>query len=142
MVYLNIEKLLEKNNYQLNTENTNDFIWVLDSKTLKYDFVAGAFYEITGYSLEEFKQGEGISLIDITDPETYIALVTEIKEHRNNCHYRDANESKQGSFSIIRKNGETVWIEFDAKFVKHNSGVFFDKIVGVYRRRLPTVEFV
>jgi PAS domain S-box-containing protein len=40
--------------YRFVTDNQKDFIWIINLHTLKYEFVAGAFYEILSYTFDEF----------------------------------------------------------------------------------------
>jgi PAS domain S-box-containing protein len=40
--------------FKIITENLQDIIWMIDFKTQKYTFIAGAVEELTGFTVEEF----------------------------------------------------------------------------------------
>ena len=116
--------------YRLTVENMSDLIWTFDIKTERYTFVAGAVYEVFGYTAEEFL---GISLADTTPPESVNivreAIATVIEDY-------NAGKIKEPITTVEiqeqHKDGSLIWIESSFRLIKNNSDEF-NQITGITR---------
>lgn len=115
---------LETQNRML-VDTLADAIWVMDSGTLKYEYITPSVYKISGYTAEE--------LMDtcITDRLTEEScqkagdmLKEEFEAFRKNKHVMQAFE-----LELKHRDGSTYWIEIKAKLVEDIDGSL--KIVGL-----------
>lgn len=119
-------KEIEKQN-RLVTENLVDAVWVMDVKSLTYDYITPSIYDISGYTPEELINS---SFIDRLTPESLTkcteSLTQALKEH-------DEGKAVTRSFELelAHKNGGTYWVEIRAKLLEKPDSPL--KIVGVTR---------
>jgi len=119
-------KELETQN-RLLTENLVDAIWVMDAKTLIYEYITPSIYKISGYTSEELIN---TTIINRLTPDSLkIAsemIATELKRYELGKHVSQSVE-----LELIHKNGSTYWVEVRAKFVKEPNQPL--KLVGITR---------
>jgi PAS domain S-box-containing protein len=123
------EALLQANrNYRLISENTNDVIWVLDVKTLKFKYVSPSVKKLRGYSIEEMMQQ---SLKDTLTPESF--------ERAKYFFEQSIPDSQQGKpittypFELdqLRKDGSIIATEVTSTQVYDDQGNL--EVVGISR---------
>ena len=116
-------------NFRLISEYTKDVFWIADFKTFKYTFITGAYYELYGYTYEDFMQTK------ITD-----SLSTEGKGKAAELTQNAISKFKETGtvepvkieWQIVRKDGNLIWVETILQLVTdHNNEPF--QIVAVVR---------
>ena len=114
------------------TENSNDLIWIVDAKTMKYTFESLNSEFIHGYSAEDIKAGKR-TFANSFSPET-IQMI-------NNIIVEKVAQFKRGEISSLRtvfeapllcKDGSTVWVEISASAILDAAGNP-DEFYGVTR---------
>jgi PAS domain S-box-containing protein len=119
-------KELEKQN-RLCTENMADVIWVIDAKTLIYEYITPSIYKMSGYTPEELIN---TSITDRLSPEslkkTTELLKEGLKEYKNGTHAARSIE-----LEFVHKNGGRYWAEMNVKLFKEPGDTL--KIVGISR---------
>ena len=105
-------KELEKTN-RLLAENIVDVIFVLDAKTLTYEYVTSSIYKISGFTSEELLNA---SIIDRLPPES-LKMATELLKKGIEEYERGAHLTKAIEIELFHKNGSTYWVEMKAKLL-------------------------
>jgi len=117
-------KKLEKQS-RLLTENIVDVIFVLDSKTLKYEYITSSIYRISGYTSKELINTR---IIDRFTPESSNQVIEVLQTELTN--YDDGTHDAQSlELELMHKNGGTYWVEIKAKLLKEPDAL--PKIVGI-----------
>jgi PAS domain S-box-containing protein len=120
-----IKELEQRNNFI--ADNLSDAIWVVDAKTLKYDFITPSVEKITGYTADEYINS---SVKDRLTPDSFQkvkkALAEEVKRFKQGVKAKRTLE-----LELIHKDGSVYWIETKAKLYKENGHPL--KIIGVTR---------
>jgi PAS domain S-box-containing protein len=119
-------KELEKQNYLL-ASNLVDAIWVMDAKTLTYEYITASIYEISGYTPEELIN------TSIADRLTPVSLkhATEVLSKEMRDYDRGKRVMQSLELELVHKQGDTYWVEIKAKFLKESDSPL--KIVGITR---------
>ena len=120
-----IEELEEKNRYI--ADNLIDAIWVIDTKTLQYDFVTPSIERISGYSPEEITQ---MTMEEKLTPESF-AKLTEIISTETKRHNQGVKSIMTMELEFLHKNGTSYWVEVRAKFYKKSAEPL--KLIGISR---------
>ena len=110
---------------RLLTENIVDVIFVLDPKTMKYEYVTESVQRISGYAVEELINTR---IVDRLEPESakraLDALQVELASFNEGTHL-----AKSLELEIKHRDGGTCWIEMKAKLLKEPDNIV--KIVGI-----------
>ncbi len=119
-------KELEEKNYIL-TSNLVDAIWVMDARTLRYEYITSSIYEISGYTSDELINTK------IADRLTLQSLeqVTEVLSREMERYKSGKREMRSLELELLHKNGNTYWVEIKAKFIEESGNPL--KIVGITR---------
>jgi PAS domain S-box-containing protein len=112
---------------RLITENLIDAVWVVNSETLKFEYITPSIEKISGYAADEWI-GSHISVF--MDPESFnesIAIMEkEMKEFR-----RGKKNIRTMELKFIHKNGDAFWAELRATLIKERGKQL--KVVGITR---------
>jgi PAS domain S-box-containing protein len=117
---------IEKQN-RLVAENLVDAVWVIDAKSLTYDYITPSIYDISGYTPEELVNS---SFIDRLTPESLTKcteLLTQALKER--AHRKEVTRSIE--LELMHKDGGSYWVEIRAKFLEKPDSPL--KIVGITR---------
>ena len=110
-------------------DNMRDLYWIMDLKTSKFTFVAGAGYEMYGFTNEEIMQQELCELFDEPTKKKVDDLVNEkIKEY----HKTGIIQNFQFEELQYRKDGSRIWVECTYQLVPDETGEI-TKLVGIDR---------
>ena len=119
-------KALEKTN-RLITDSLVDAVWVVDADTLKYEYITPSIQKISGYAPEALID---TVVFDRLTPESSekakTALFEGLKDHESG-----EPESRSIELELVRKSGDTYWVEIRAKLAKEYGGR--PKIIGITR---------
>ena len=117
-------KILEKQN-RLLKENLIDSIWVVDAKTLRYEFSAPPVGKHGVYTDEDLI---GKSIFDELTPASSKRAIEllrkEVKRYERGEHTAQSLE-----LELVKKGGGTFWVEIRAKLVDESGSPL--KIVGI-----------
>jgi PAS domain S-box-containing protein len=106
-------------------DNLVDAIWVIDTKSLRYEYISPSIYKVSGYSDDELIN---TSLIDRLTPESLAKAKKELA--RSLTEYKQGKRtSRMLELEITHKNGSTYWIEIWGKVFEEPAGQF--KLVGI-----------
>lgn len=112
---------------RLLTENIVDVVFVLDPKTLTYEYLTESVRRISGYTAEELI---GTRFVDRLEPASAKraadTLRAELARFEEGTHL-----AKSLELEIKHRNGGTYWIEMKAKLLKEPDSIM--KIVGISR---------
>lgn len=107
--------------------NLIDAIWVVDAKTLTYDYVSPSIEKISGLTVDEYINS---TLYERMAPESYEKLAAILKE--------EVPKFKKGikivrteEIQLIHKTGYLYWAEIKAKLIQEGDGPI--KIIGITR---------
>jgi PAS domain S-box-containing protein len=116
--------------YSLIANTIHDIICIIDAQTFQYIYVAGASYELTGYTNEEMTK---LTIKDIL-PEEHFVKVAGIIETNLKKYYAGEIDVPQATFEIqqYHKDGSLVWIEIAAKMTLKEDNTP-DKIITINR---------
>ena len=106
--------------YRLLAENMTDVIWILDMN-LKFTYISPSFGRHTGYSIEEYRELPMEKILTPDSLKTAKQILAEELEEEKNPN-RDPFRSRTMEVEEICKDGQTVWIEFNAKFLRDKDG--------------------
>jgi len=120
-----IEKLEEK--HRVLTDNLVDAIWVVDAKTLKFEFITPSIEKISGYTAEEFMN---FTIKDRLTPESF-QKVKKILVQAKKKFEQGIKAHRTLDLELIHKDGDTYWTEVRVKFIKESGEPL--KLVGVTR---------
>jgi PAS domain S-box-containing protein len=113
--------------YRLLADSLVDTIWVVDVKTLKFEFVTPSAERISGYRAEEFLDWHISKRIQ---PESFreakVILAEELAAYKKGDHRRRTME-----LEMTHKDGRPYWVELIARIIEESDGSL--KIVGVSR---------
>ncbi|MCB2144968.1 MAG: PAS domain S-box protein [Deltaproteobacteria bacterium] len=119
-------KALEKTN-RLITDNLVDAVWVIDAETLKYEYITPSIQKISGYSSEALIDTVVFDRLTPESSEYMKAVLFEgLKEHETG-----QQDSRSIELELVRKSGDTYWVEVRAKLAKEYGGR--PKIIGITR---------
>ena len=112
---------------RLLTENLVEAVWVIDAKTLTYDYITPSIYDISGYTSEELINS---SFVDRLAPDSLnkctALLKAALKEHN-----RGKQVTQTVELELMHKDGDTYWVDIRAKFLQRPDNPL--KIVGITR---------
>ncbi len=107
--------------YRLIAENSTDIIWVLDRNTLKFSYLSPSVEKVRGLTVEE---GLVESLETVFPQEDLIRVLNlfhdELEKDKTGLYDPDRRitfETRQ-----YKKNGEIIWVEITAKFIRNENG--------------------
>lgn len=120
-----IEKLEEK--HRVLTDNLVDAIWVLDAKTLKFEYITPSIEKISGYTADEFMN---FTIQDRLTPDSFQEVVAVLAQERKKFE-QGVKVHRTLDLELIHKNGNTYWTEVRVKFFKESGEPL--KLVGVTR---------
>jgi len=120
-----IEKLEEK--HRVLTDNLVDAIWVLDAKTLKFEFITPSIEKISGYTADEFRN---FTIKDRLTPESFQEVMEVLAQERKKFE-QGVKAHRTLDLELIHKDGDTYWVEVKVKFIKESDEPL--KLVGVTR---------
>lgn len=112
--------------YRLIAENSNDIIWVLDAETLTFTYISPAILQMRGFTMEE---GLRERLPDVFPPEhlkrVLFFIENELEKEKTGLY--DPNRSIIFEAEQYTKNGSTIWVEINTRFLRDAEGT----LVGV-----------
>ena len=125
-------KLIEsEHKYRILAENVSDTIWIMDLKTLKFDYISPSVEKNRGFTPEEAK---ALSLEQTLSPGS-LAMVSEILEEElanENKPGVDPQRSRTIEIEQSVKGGGYAWAEATVSFIRDRSGAP-TAIMGVTR---------
>ena len=129
---LSFEKIREsEERYRLLSENISDIIWVLDLSALHFSYVSPSIENILGYSPEEFIRLHPEQIFPPQSLRLATALIKEEVE-KDKSGAAALNRSKTIELKQYRKDGEVIWLEITAKFIRGKDNLP-KSILGVSR---------
>jgi len=117
--------------YRMIAENVHDTIWIIDLN-LQFTYVSLSVVRITGYTLEEIQNLRLEQLLTSSSYALAAQVLSEELAKENSGETIDPDRPRTMEFELIRKDGNTVWIEFTATFRRDDEGKPMD-ILGVSR---------
>ena len=117
----------DENVWRIIAENTNDVIWTLDLRSLKFNFVSPSIVKLTGYTPEEYLS---LSFEDTLPSDFFVPLLDEVRRVVKGGNKGDV--TKRFECQIYHKDGCLIWVEMDTKPFTGNTGKS-DSIIGVVR---------
>ena len=118
--------------FQAITENTNDLIWILDIKTMRYTYESAAAEKLHGFTLEEVRDNKR-NFFTSLPPET-VQFVTNLIQEKT-AQFKRGEISKLNTVfetPLMRKDGSSVWVEISASGIPDAEGNLLE-IYGVTR---------
>jgi PAS domain S-box-containing protein len=110
-------------------DNMRDLYWIMDMKTSKFTFMAGAGYEMYGFTNEEIMQQELCENFDEPTKNKVTLLINEkIKEY----HETGIIQFFQFEELQYRKDGSRIWVECAYQLVPDETGEI-TQLVGIDR---------
>jgi len=106
-------------------ENLLDAIWIIDAKTLKFEYITPSIEKISGYTADEYMN---FSIFDRLTPEASNKITSLLVEEKKRFE-----QGFKGYLTldqeVIHKDGSTYWIEIRVRYIKESDNSL--KIVGV-----------
>jgi PAS domain S-box-containing protein len=119
-------KEIEKQN-RLLTDNLVDAVWVVDAKTLIYDYITSSIVNISGYTAEELIN---TTIADRLTPESLQKCTTLLKQGLQ--QYEQGQRFTQSlELEMVHKKGDTYWVEIRVKLLEEADRTL--KLVGITR---------
>lgn len=112
---------------RLLTENIVDVIFVLDPKTLMYEYLTESVERISGYRAEDLINTR---FVDRLEPESARRANDILQAELANFH-EGTHLARSLELEIKHRNGGTYWVEMKAKLLKEPDDIM--KIVGIAR---------
>lgn len=112
---------------RLLTENLVEAVWVIDAKSLTYDYITPSIHEISGYTAEELIDS---AFIDRLTPDS-LSRCTELLAEAMKEHEQGKQVARTVELELMHKEGNTYWVEIRAKFLQKDDNPL--KIVGITR---------
>ena len=119
-------KALEEKN-RLITENLVDAVWVVDAKTLIYEYITPSINRISGYTADELI---GTSILERLTPESSARALIELEKGLSQ-HARGKFRAQSMELELVHKSGDTYWVEIRAKLAQEPD--MPSKIIGITR---------
>ena len=116
-------------NFRLITDYSKDVLWIADFNTLKHTFVAGAYYEMWGYTAEEFLN---MYLFDHSVPEYQEEQQKMFEEIMEKYQQTGIIDTVSVESLERRKDGTELWVGVSAEVVYDDNGIPIH-IVGISR---------
>lgn len=120
-----IEELEQKHRFI--SDNLLDAIWVIDAKTLKYEYITPSIKKISGYTVEDYMD---MTINETLAPESLETVVKLLAEERKRFD-QGTKVIRTLELELLRKDGSPYWNEVKAKFYKEKNKPL--KIIGVSR---------
>jgi PAS domain S-box-containing protein len=116
--------------YKLVADNMNDMVCLMDLTASNFTFVAGACYDIFGYTPEEYLQ---MPVKDTMPAEAHQFILEFISSETERFEQKEV-EHPQAIFEIqqYHKDGSLVWVEISARAMSNEKGELTE-IVAVTR---------
>jgi len=114
---------------KLISDNAKDVFWVVDINTFYYTFIAGAYYEMFGYTFEE---GLQMKFETVLTSQSQTERIDQIDEIINKYHETGISDSITRESQVKHKDGRLFWIEATLKVVFDQKGMPIH-LVGVTR---------
>ncbi len=114
-----------ENDHRFLSENLIDTIWIVDAKSLRFEYVTESVQTLSGYSADEFMT---MSLRDRLTPESFNAVESLLLEEKPKFE-KGIKTIRSFEAELIKKNGLPYWCEIRARLLKEADGSL--KIVGV-----------
>jgi two-component system, cell cycle sensor histidine kinase and response regulator CckA len=116
-------KLIEsERRYRLLAENVSDTIWVIDLKTLKFDYISPSVAQNRGFTPEEAK---ALSLEQTLSPSSLAVVIKTLETELavENKPGADPQRSRRIEIEHSLKGGGYTWAEATVSFVRDRNGV-------------------
>jgi len=114
---------------KLISDNTKDVFWIADINTFHYTFIAGAYYEMFGYTFEE---GLQMKFETVLSSQAKNERLDQIEEIIKKYHETGISDSITRESQVTHKDGWEFWIEATLKVVFDEKGKPIH-LVGVTR---------
>lgn len=126
-----IEEALHKSEarYKLIAENTNDVIFVIDLKTLKFNYVSPSIEKQRGYTVEEAMHQD---LKEALTPESYIEANKQMEITLGALEKKQLHHIDHNIYSQPCKDGRIIDVEISTSFVFNKEGIPVE-LVGISR---------
>jgi PAS domain S-box-containing protein len=100
--------------YRLVAENVTDLIWILDVETVRFRYVSPSVQSVLGYTAEEVIERGWIDEVFALESARAVMrhLLDNAPEFRRIGHLEHSD-----SIELTRRDGSTVWIEFNGRYV-------------------------
>lgn len=123
-------KLLElEERHRFIANSLIDAVWVVDLKTLKFEYITPSIEKISGYAPDEYL---GFTIEDRLEPGSYKKVVKMIEEAKKEYSAKKSLEGfKSVEVEVPHKDGYTYWVEIRARLYKKGKDPL--KIVGAIR---------
>ena len=109
------------------TDNLADALFVVDVKTLKYEYVTPAFSKVSGYSSKELVNTKVIGRLTPESEKRLMGLL-----NRELVKYEDGTHAAQSiELEMIHKNGGTYWVDIKGRLMEDPGSPL--KIVGLVK---------
>jgi two-component system, cell cycle sensor histidine kinase and response regulator CckA len=107
--------------YRLLADNATDVIWTLDLETRRFTYLSPSVEKLRGYTAEE---ASAIPLDKSLTPESYAFAMSELRRglEQEGAPGIDPDRTNTLQAEEYRKDGSTVFVEINTKFMRDQSG--------------------
>lgn len=128
--YSREKKLVEEQaKLQMLVENVSDVPWILNLKTLQWEYMSPAIERLTGYTLDEILNQP---VAQILSPEAYPVVLEKLAQRIEEFNRNGSRpHSYKDWIEHTRKDGSTVLVEFFSKYMRNERGE--PLLVGISR---------
>ncbi len=107
-----IEKLEQK--HRAIAENVIDAIWVVNTETLKFEYVTPSIERISGYTPDEFIN---LTIMERATHDSWQKVKAALAEDIDRFH-QGIKSIRTLEVELINKNGDTYWAELKSRLIK------------------------
>ncbi|MCK5074993.1 MAG: PAS domain S-box protein [Calditrichia bacterium] len=123
------DKLMKKvkeleEQYSKIAEDLIDATWIIDAKTLKYEYITPSFEKVSGYETNEFTN---FTLKDTLTPKAFKKIKIILADEKKKFAWGQKRLIK-AELESVHKNGSIYWVEIKAKFIDKSGSPL--KIIG------------
>ncbi len=107
--------------YRMIIENMKEVVWTTDTN-LRFTYMSPSCFSLTGYTPDELI---ALPLDQLLMPESLTLAINAVTEElalEDSAEAADPNRSRTVEQEILCKNGNTVWIEVTATFMRNTQG--------------------